>query len=102
MQKVNITVTRILPNQHMNSYNTKLILFCLKQTTNSIRTPIEACQAMEALAASTAANAMAIAEIAHLHIFIYGKINKELHFPSFNHQKWISIIPAPEDSQSIA
>ena len=50
----------------MNPYNTKLILSCPKQTPNSVWTPKEADRAMYALAATAAAIAMAIAEIAYL------------------------------------
>ena len=40
MQEVIITVTRILLNQHIDLYNTKLILSCLKQTlTLGVVTP---------------------------------------------------------------
>ena len=73
---MNITVTRILPNQHMDLYNTKVILSCLKQTPtlrmvtpNSVRTPEEVDRAKEALAADAAVIAIAIAERTHLLIF---------------------------------
>ena len=63
---VNITITRILLNQHMNSYNIKLVLSSLKQTPNSVRVLVKARRAMEALVAPTAVAAMAIMETAHL------------------------------------
>ena len=55
-----MTVTRILSNQHMNSYNTKFILSCLKQTPNSVRTAKKADRAMKTLTAPTTAITMAI------------------------------------------
>ena len=56
-------ITRILSNQHIDHYNTKLILSCLKQTTPTLgpvtttgtTTPEEADRAKEALAAEVAA-----------------------------------------------
>ena len=65
MQEVNVTVTRILLNQHMNLYNTKLILSSPKQTPNSVRTPEEADKAKKALTANAAAIAMEIMETVH-------------------------------------
>ena len=71
MQEVTNTVTRTLLNHFIDSYNTKLILSCLKQTltltlgpvTPTVTiTPEEADGAEEALAAKVAAVAETIAE----------------------------------------
>ena len=73
MQEVNVTVTRILPNQHMNLYNTIVTLSCPKQTPilrmvtpNSVRTQEETDHTKEVLAVNAAAIAMAIKETTHL------------------------------------
>ena len=50
----------------MHPYNTKLISLCPKQTPNSVWAPEVASRAMEALAAPTAAIAMAITETVDL------------------------------------
>ena len=75
MQEVNIAVTRILLNQRIYPYNTKLILSCLKQTlaltlklvtqTGTI-TPGEADRAEEALAAKATVVKEAITETVQL------------------------------------
>ena len=73
MQEVIITVTRIPLNQHMDPYNTKLILSCLKQTpTLGMVTPTrtitlkEADKAQEALVTKAVMVAIAITETAQL------------------------------------
>ena len=57
-------ITRILSNKHIDSYNTKLLLSCLKQTLTptlgpvtptGTKTPEEVDEAEEALAAKAAA-----------------------------------------------
>ena len=71
-----------------------------QKTQNSVRTPVETCQATEALVAPTAAITMATAETAHSLILHLWKNKKELHFPSFNHQRRTLINSAQEVSQS--
>ena len=86
MQEVTITVTRILSNHRIGSYNTKLISSCLKQTltltltltlgpvTPTVtRTPEVADGAEEALAAEVTAVAKTIAERQSLNIHLRGK-----------------------------
>ena len=82
MQEVTITVTRILLNHRIDSYNTKLILSCLKQTltltlgpvTPTVTiTPEEADGAEEALAAEVAAVTETIAERQSLNIHLKEK-----------------------------
>ena len=82
MQEVTNTVTRILLNHHIDSYNTKLILSCLKQTLTLTLGPVtptktimleEAERAEEALAAEVAAVAETIAERQLLNIHLKEK-----------------------------
>ena len=62
MQEVIITITRIHLNQHIDLYNTKLILSCLKQTlTLGFVTPTVTKIPQEALAAEAAAVVQAVA-----------------------------------------
>ena len=84
MQEVTNTVTRILSNHRIDSYNTKLISSCLKQTltltltlgpvTPTVTiTPEEADGAEEALAAEVAVVAETIAERQSLNIHLKEK-----------------------------
>ena len=73
MQEVIITITRILSNQHIYLYFTKLILSCLKLTltlgavTPTVtKVPQEPDGAKEALAAEAAAFVQAIIETVQL------------------------------------
>ena len=82
MQEATNTVTRILSNHHIDSYNTKLMSSCLKQTltltlgpvTPTVTiTPEEADGAKEALAVEVAAVAETIAERQSLYIHLKEK-----------------------------
>ena len=84
MQEVTITVTRILSNHRIDSYNTKLISSCLKQTLTLTLTlgPVaptkaitleEADGAKEALAAEATAVAETIADKVSLNIHLKEK-----------------------------
>ena len=86
MQEVTNTVTRILSNHCIDSYNTKLISSCLKQTltltltltlgpvtSSAAITPEIADGAKEALAAEVAAVAETIAERQLLNIHLKEK-----------------------------
>ena len=84
----------------MNSYNTKFVSLCPKQTSNSVRMPEEVDQAMEALAATSTAIAMAITETAYSLILFCEKIRNQLHFQSFNHQKQPLVKSAQENYHS--
>ena len=82
MQEVTITITRILSNHRIDSYNTKLISSCLNQTLTLTLGPVtptgaimpeEADGAEKALAVEAAAVAKTIAERQLLNIYLKEK-----------------------------
>ena len=82
MQEVNITLTRILTNERIDLYNTKLILLCLRLTPTptptmvrtGTQTPEEVDRAKEVPAAEALTIALTVAETRQLqNIYLKGK-----------------------------